>query len=283
MASQNSGLKAFQAAEDIGAYVRVKLDSSGYIAIAGDDDGWIGTTEAEGDSGHFITVRLRNVPGTRKMVAGGAITALNRVYGAASGRVDDLATGGFGVGLALTAAAAAGEIVEVLTDSAAGEAEGLLAAIVADSDNHTNTTTETAFSNGTKTIGGGDLKVGDVFRVRALVNVPSTNATDTLTIKLYFGTEEIASTGALDVANDAIAYIDAEIVVRAVGASGAVAAAGLTMIGAAGTQNPKPFRKAQATEDLSGDVAIAVKATWSVAHADNDCDLEHFTVQLLRQ
>jgi hypothetical protein len=277
-----TGLRAFVAGEALEAFRRVKFTTSETVVYADANDTWIGTTEAAVASGAPVTVKMRSAPGTRKMVCASSATIGSRVYGADDGKVDDVATGGMAIGTLLDAPSAAGIVGEVALDNESDKG-GLVYAIVADSSNHTDTTTETTFSNGSKTLQGADFKVGDVIAVRALVNVPSTNSTDTLNIKLYIGTEEICATGALNVTNDDVAYIDAQIVVRALGASGAVAAAGVTSIGVIGTATAKPFRKAQATEDLSSTVAVAVKATWSVAHADNDCDLEHFTVQLIRQ
>jgi hypothetical protein len=141
-----------------------------------------------------------------------------------------------------------------------------------------NTTTETVLA--TKTINGALLKVGDVIEVIGHVWVEDNNSTDTLTVKLYVGTEEIVTTGAVDVADNDVGYIHAHIVVTAIGASGAVRATGVVGLGVPGTVTAKPFRKASATEDISGNIAIAMKATWSVAHADNECEMEEFIVKL---
>lgn len=277
-----TGLRAFRAAEDLEAFRRVKLNSDGDVVYADANDPWIGTTETDVDDGEPVTVRLKNVPGTRKMIFASAAAALAAVYGADDGKVDDGTSGGLSIGIVLDAPGAAGIAGEVLLDEEE-ESGGLVHAIVADSTQVENTTDETTFSNGSRTIAGADLRVGDVIRVRAQVFVEDNNANDTLTVKLYLGTEEIVTTGAVDVADNDIGYIDAEIVVRAVGASGAISGTGVVALGAPGTVTAKPFRKAQATEDLSANVALTVKATWSAAHADNECELEHFTVEILRQ
>jgi hypothetical protein len=170
-------------------------------------------------------------------------------------------------------------IVEFRPTDPAGE---LAASAVAASSAITNTVTETAFSTGSKTLDGTQLRVGDVIRVRLQGIATATNSTDTLTVKLYLGTEEIVTTGAVDVADNDIFFIDCDIVVRTIGASGAIVACGLVGLGVEGTVTAKPFKKASATEDISGSVAVAAKATWSVAHAGNSCRLDVFNVQVLK-
>jgi hypothetical protein len=96
----------------IAQYLRVVL-SSGVLSAAGATVPCIGTAEdpilAADTTG---TVRLRNAGGTRKMVASSAITLGNPVYASASGRV--ASTGTVMEGIALEAAAASGDVIEVL-------------------------------------------------------------------------------------------------------------------------------------------------------------------------
>lgn len=137
----------------------------------------------------------------------------------------------------------------------------------------TNTTTETDLDV-TRKIDGAALVAGDMIEVLVGVVATATNGTDTLNVKLYVGTEEIAATGAVDVANNDIALIHAFITARAVGASGSLIAYGTHALGASGTVTAKAFRKAAATEDVSGVTTIKATATWSVANAGNSCALE---------
>jgi len=109
--------KTFTAGGAIGQHIRVKL-SSGVLAVAGlgatDEPVELGTiTEASFASGDVRAVRLRNAQGTAKMVAAGAFSAGAAVYGAAAGKVDDVVSGA-ALGIALEAATAANDIVEVL-------------------------------------------------------------------------------------------------------------------------------------------------------------------------
>lgn len=105
--------KAFTAGAAIAQYLRVKL-SAGKLAAAGVGDQCIGTLdEASFADGDVKNVRLRNTPGTVKMVAAGAITAGAQVFAAASGKIDDTPNA-FPEGIALEAAANNGDIIEVL-------------------------------------------------------------------------------------------------------------------------------------------------------------------------
>lgn len=144
-----------------------------------------------------------------------------------------------------------------------------------------NTTTETAFDKSVS-VPANYLRAGDIIRVRAQAIATATNSTDTLNLKLYLGTVEICATGALDVADNGIGYIDADIVIRTIGATGTLVGAGLVSIGVEGTATAKPFKKASATVDTTAANAIAVKATWSVASSSNSVRLDVMDVQLIR-
>lgn len=96
----------------IGQYLRVVL-SSGVLAAAGATLPCIGTAEDPILAADTVgTVRLRGAAGTRKMVASEAITLGSPVYAAASGKVG--ATGTVMEGIALEAAGADGDVIEVL-------------------------------------------------------------------------------------------------------------------------------------------------------------------------
>lgn len=281
MAVTNDGIKTFTAGEALAANRRVKLSASSgtQVEYADAGDRGIGSTIEAADSGDHVAILLDGFPGTRKATVAGAVEVGDTLYAAADGKVNDVATGGLGLYRALEAGSADGAQIEVLPIA---DSNGLIYSNVADSAQVENTTTETAFDK-SKTINGAELQVGDVLEVIAQVFVEDNNSTDTLTVKLYVGTEEIVTTGAVDSADNDIVYIHAFIVVRAVGASGAIAGTGVVANGVPGTVTAKPFRKAEASEDLSGDVAITVKATWSVAHADNECELENLIVIKHRQ
>jgi hypothetical protein len=98
----------------IAAYLRVTMNSSKQLVVAGVDDLDIGTTfEYCATQGVPYPVDLATGQGTHKMTAAGAITAGAFVYAAASGKISS-AVGPVFIGLALEAASGSGSVLEVL-------------------------------------------------------------------------------------------------------------------------------------------------------------------------
>ncbi len=279
------GVKKFTAGEDLSAFRLVALSAGSGSSVVYCDAELVplGMTEAAVSSGSPVAVRLLNDNGSFKATAAGAFSIGDELYCADDGKVDDdpTSSGGY-VFTAFEAATASGDVVSVMPRLLGGAIEGLVYSSVEDSASVENTTTETAFET-SKTINGADLAVGDVLEVICRVWVEDQNSTDTLTLKLYLGTEEICTTGAVDVADNDIGFIHAWITIRSLGASGTIIATAETALGVPATVTTTPLRKAQATEDISGTFEIAVKATWSVAHADNECECEQFIVTHHRQ
>lgn len=110
--SNETGLKTFQAtAAALAQAVRVQVNSSGLMLVAGATDPAIGvTTEAVAASG-YGTVKLFSAPGTFLVTAGAAITRGAVLYPLAAGKVDDTGTTAMGL-VALEAATADGDIIE---------------------------------------------------------------------------------------------------------------------------------------------------------------------------
>lgn len=107
--------RQFTAGGAVAKYLRVKTPSA--LAAAGAADVELGTIEnAALAANDVVSVRLRSAEGTCKMVAAGAITAGASVYGAAGGKIDDVANGNY-IGTALEAASADGDVIEVLRGS----------------------------------------------------------------------------------------------------------------------------------------------------------------------
>lgn len=108
--------KAFVADEAIAENLRVKLDSDGRVTIAGLTDKEIGTSVTPAfAAGDNVTVRLRTAAGTHKMVAIEALAVGATVYTETDGKVQDTAQAtSFQVGIALEAATADGDVIEVL-------------------------------------------------------------------------------------------------------------------------------------------------------------------------
>ena len=112
----DSPTKKFVASGALGIHLRVKLNGSNKLALcgAGATENEVGTlTQAAFADGNLMTVRLTTAMGTTKMVA---LTSFSReavLYAGASGTVDDVVNGK-PIGIALEAATATGDIVEVL-------------------------------------------------------------------------------------------------------------------------------------------------------------------------
>jgi hypothetical protein len=109
--------KTFTAGAALAEHLRVKL-SSGKLVAAGtgtsDEGVEIGTIVEEAFAdGDKRKVHLRSAGGTTKMVAAGPITQGAAVYGAAGGKIDDAANGS-AIGVALEAATAANDVIEVV-------------------------------------------------------------------------------------------------------------------------------------------------------------------------
>lgn len=112
----DTGCKAFECDAAISQWARVKLDSDGKITVAGLTDKGIGVaTRATFAAGEWVDVALNTKPGTTKMIASEALAAGATVYSEADGKVQDTAQAtAFQVGVAMEAATADGDIIEVM-------------------------------------------------------------------------------------------------------------------------------------------------------------------------
>lgn len=261
--------------EAIVAYRRVKM-SGGYWVYADADDIEDGVSTDDVSSGGHLAATLRNVAGTRVLELSSSCSQGDLLYGADDGKLSTTKTGPV-LYKAMAAASGTGSEIECMPIDLAGGA--LLSSLVAAGTSVENTTTETALA--TKTIDGNILQAGDEIEVSWDVWVEDENGSDTLTVKLYFGTEEIWSSGAVNVVDDDHCIGWARIGIRTIGSSGTIKAHGAGVLAAIG-QAPVIWTKDVATESTAVDVAISLKATWSAAHADNECQAEQFTVVLHR-
>jgi len=115
--SEETGFKSFKADGAIAQHLRVKVGAAaGQVDVAGIADRDIGTAmNAAFAAGDVVRVKLASAPGTVKMVAAEALAAGALVYTDATGLIQDTSTStGFHLGIALTAATAASDVVEVL-------------------------------------------------------------------------------------------------------------------------------------------------------------------------
>lgn len=203
-------------------------------------------------------------------------------YDAANDRCSTDAAVGVPAGKAVAAQLSADTTVDVAINETDGGSQVANVAVAA-STALTASSTETNFDNSVVTIPANTLRVGDVIRVRAQGICTATNSTDTFTAKIKLGSTVILSTGAVDVANNDIFYLEAEAVVRTIGSSGTVVAAGVQALGAEGTVTAKPGKLASATADTTGAITLAVSGQWSSTSAGNSCRLDVCNIEILHR
>lgn len=147
----------------------------------------------------------------------------------------------------------------------------------------TNSTSETVLAS--HSLGANALQAGKTYQLRAAVSVPSTNSTDTLTLKVRIGGTTLTGTAvytsaAVDVANSDLAVIDCEIHVFSVGSSGAARALTQASTGPdASAIAVGSYYAAVSSLDTTAAILIELTGTWSVAHADNQCAAVMFAVR----
>lgn len=261
--------------EALARYRLVKLDNSNQWVYADAGDVPIGyTCQAATTSGDRVAVQPLTKDGTIPLEAGGAIQVDDAVYTGADGKAYATRDGCFIGRYMGSAAATSGETIEVAVQPNAV----ITYASVAASSALTNTTTETSFAK-ILTIPANKLQVGSVIEYFCQGIATATNSTDTLTVKIYIGGVEVASTGAVDVADNDIWVMQGKAIIRTVGSSGTMVGADLHILDAAGTAAVSGY-KASAAIDTTAAVEVDVKGTWSVASASNSCRLDMMFVRV---
>lgn len=149
----------------------------------------------------------------------------------------------------------------------------------ADSTTVTNTTTETTFSNGTVTIPKNSLKAGDTVRIRGAVRFPSTNSTDTATVRVKLGATTILTIPATDVADNDVAFFDITVTIRTIGATGTLVAVAQYSIGVLGTATTRTQTLASTAIDTTANKDVTVTVQWSVANAGNQAILSNLLIE----
>lgn len=118
--SMNEGKKTYEASAAIEPYRVLQLAAGKVLHNVADSTKTVlGFSEYPAAVGDPIAVMLVNLPGTREVTAAGAITALAEVFADADGKVQALpaAAGTYRrIGIALEAATADGDVIEILPD-----------------------------------------------------------------------------------------------------------------------------------------------------------------------
>lgn len=249
---------------------------AGDVAVIGETTGVVGHDATSG------TLTARSVYGVFKFPkstsAGSAIADGTRVYWDATNKIvaKTRAAGNFKLlGTTVGATVDGDSKVNVRlfghADSGAAGFANVAAATVI-----TNSTAELTFDQ-FYTIPAGLLKAGMTVKVRAVVVCPSTNSTDTLTLRLYFNGTGVVASAAVDVANNDVGVLDMDVIIRTDGASG-------TFVGG-GTSNLAGTTKNGALGSTAVDTTAAVickcTAQWSAASASDQARLDIFDVQLI--
>lgn len=281
----SSPYQTFQATAALTAFSAVAIvASTGRVQHAGLGDTPIGTVEASSASSTAerpVQVRLFNAPGTRTMKAGGAITQFATVYVGASGLIDDNPAG-VPVGIAMEAASASGDEIEVLTGCQHLFSQGIIYKAIANTSAINTTSTETVVYS--TTIPANSLKVGDQLTVEGLIYNISVNATPTLRGRIRFGPTTITGTivcdtGTISVIADNWLLLRATITVQAIGASGSIVASGSSHSIATSTNAGQSLAIVATTVDTTAALLLELTALWSASHASNSCRGQQFTVR----
>ena len=119
------------------------------------------------------------------------------------------------------------------------------------------------------------FKQDHIVRVRALVETPSTNSTDTLALKLKIGSTVLSTVTAFDAANDDVAFIVFEGYIDADGEL----LHGVAFDGRNGQSLANPEPSADVAFDTDAAKVFSLTGTWSVASADNNAVCKFFTVE----
>lgn len=272
--THETGLIPADAATTLYAHRRVDLDTSGELVLAGADRPGIGTVLDNGVDGDGMTVKSWTHAGTFKMVASAAIGVRAKLYAAADGKVSATPSGPC-LGIAMTAASGDGSEFEVIPDVSL--TKGVLYNTLADSTTVHTTATETDFDKSI-TLAANTLKVGDIIDIEGSFLVQGVDSTPNITLKVYLGSVVLINTGTAAVLANGVGRFKVTAIIRAIGASGSVAAMGETGIGAQGTATMKPFNTAPQTIDTTVAAIAKASVTWSASHASNIVNLENLIV-----
>lgn len=157
--------KAETAAAAIAQHLRVKTPGALVVATASDLE--LGTMDSPATAAGPCTVRLRTAQGTCKMVANAAITSGASVYAAAAGKIAP--SGSILLGIALEAATADGDVIEVLRSPVTAVSETVQTVTADDSESSLNTILA---GSRVVTVGGVTNDANDFVVLPSLADVP---------------------------------------------------------------------------------------------------------------
>lgn len=158
--------------------------------------------------------------------------------------------------------------------------------LVAQGTTHTNTTTQTALNGANWTFQPGELRSGSVIEFDVVVKVLDQNGTDTLLLKVYCGGTALTtsictpSAGAHAVADNDYWRARGTIVVRDADDSGTYVAVvecydEPVQTGSATQPVFEEHITVTGSVNFEAPVYLQVGATYSAAHADNQCAVVH--------
>lgn len=143
----------------------------------------------------------------------------------------------------------------------------------------TNSTTETALAS--YVFPANFFTASKVIRFSFACLTASSNSTDTLTIKVNFGGTAVATSTAVDQANNDVCVVEGTITIRDADSSGTAVAAVLVSDPDANGTSADAFYASVGSLDFTGALTLSVSGTWSVAHADNQVASQLWVVEEL--
>lgn len=149
----------------------------------------------------------------------------------------------------------------------------------------TNSTAETVLRS--CSLPAYSFQVGKRYRVHAQVRATATNSTDTLTVLCRIGPTTltgttIASSGAVDVANNDGCVFDLQVMCRSVGSTGEILVTGAaSVLAAEGAATLRYVYEDKTSLDMTAAQLIEITGQWSVASASNSCICEQFVIEEL--
>jgi len=160
--------------------------------------------------------------------------------------------------------------------------QGILSEIVAPSTAITNTVSTEQDFDTTYTVPANSLRVGDIIRIKGHAVVSATAGADFLTVKLYIGSQLVATITGIDAVTSDTVNFDCYIQVRTIGGSGTMVADVSYTIGATNTATTKHAALASVTLVTTAAKIIKASATWSGTTSACTAALQSFTVSLQR-